>query len=85
MYAWLNVTPVWRRYLQYARQDHDLAPPEPGPQHQPVEAVVLDLPRPDAGERLAERLVHAVRVELGAFAVEHPEIVQPHPAGRRRA
>ena len=40
----LNVTPAWRRYLQYARRIDDLAPSEPRPQHQPVEAVVLDLP-----------------------------------------
>ena len=73
--------PGLAQVLAVRAQDHDLAPSEPRPQHQPVEAVVLDLPRPDAGERVAERLVDAVRVEVGAFRVEHPEIVDPHPRG----
>ena len=60
-------------------QHDDLAPADPGPQHQPVEAVILDLAGPDAGERLAEDPLDAVRLEIRAFPVQHPEIVQPHP------
>ena len=54
--------------LAVRTQDDDLAPSDPGPQHQAVEAVVLDLSRPDAGERFAELLVDAVGVEVGTLA-----------------
>ena len=60
-------------------QDDDLAPSDPRPEHEPVEAVILHFARPDAGEGVAEYPLDAVRVELRAFPVQHPEIVQPHP------
>ena len=59
-------------------QDDDLAPADPGPQHEPVEAVILDPAGPDPGEGLAEYLLDAVRFEIGAFPVQQAEVVQPH-------
>jgi hypothetical protein len=60
-----------------------LAPADPGLQHQPVEAVVLGGAGPDGFERVLERRLHVVEVEVVAVRVVEHELV--HPDGRGRA
>ena len=45
--------------LRVGPQDDDLPPGQPGPQHQPVEAVALGLPAPGRREGLAELVARA--------------------------
>ena len=64
------------RLPQIARdrpQDRDVAPAQPCPQHEAVEAVVLDLAAPDADERVLEALSHLVDVELDSAAYSTPK------------
>ena len=57
--------------------DRDLAPPEPGAEHQPVQPVVLQVAAPDHGEGLLEALAHPVGLEVGDLLVAQPEVVDP--------
>ena len=54
-----------RRLAQKARDradDRDLAPRQPGAQHQRVEPIVLELAGPDAQKRLGERVSGALEL-----------------------
>ncbi len=70
--------------LRDRAEDRDLPGGQPRRQNEAVEAVVLGLSTPGAGERILERLAHVVRLELGPFAVAQPEVVDPdrRPVGR---
>ena len=75
--------PDLQQILAVGAQDLDLAPVEPGAQHQLIEAVVLRLAAPDPQERVLEGLADLVEVELAGVDRLDPEIVQPEArAGR---
>ncbi len=61
-------------------QDLHLARAQPGEQHQPIEAVVLDLARPDPREGVVETLAGLLDVDVGAARDGHAEVVQPEVA-----
>ena len=84
MYAWLNVVPVWRRYLQYARSTLTWRQFEPGPEHEAVEAVVLGLALPHARPSVLEGLADPAGVQVACGAMDEPEVVDPErgPVGR---
>ena len=65
--------------LAVGTQHRDLAPSQPGAQHQAIEAVVLRIARPDAFEGFLELLSHPVDIDFQRLAGPHPEIVHPHP------
>ena len=70
--------------LRDRAKDRDLACGQPGREHETVEAVVLGLATPGAGECVLERLAHVVGVQLGGPVVAEPEVVDPDrwPVGR---
>ena len=63
--------------LAVGPDDDDLAPVQPGPHHQAVEAVVLDLARPDAGEGFLELFAVGLDLEGVAARFFETEIVNP--------
>ena len=70
--------------LRDRTEDRDLPSGQPRRQDEAVEAVVLGLATPGAGERILERLAHVIRLEFGPFVVAQPEVVDPdrRPVGR---
>jgi hypothetical protein len=57
--------------------DGDLAPGEPGAEHQAVVLVVLDVAAPGAEERILEGLPDPVRLQLPVALVDEAEVVDP--------
>ena len=58
-------------------QDRDLARGQPRSEDEAVEAVVLCLAAPDAGERVLKGLAQLVDVQVGAEVVQETEVVDP--------
>ncbi len=54
MYVWLKRVPTWRMYRPKRAEQRNLAPGEPGREHETVEGVVLDPPVDHGEERLLE-------------------------------
>jgi hypothetical protein len=57
-----------------------VAPVEAGAEHQPIEAVVLHLARPDARQRRVEDVAQAAELDLASSGEQHAEIMDPHGA-----
>src|SRR3546814_16563432 len=63
--------------LRIGAQHRDLAPGQAGPQHQPVEAVVLHAPVPHRREGFLERLLDPAELDVAAVAPAQREVVDP--------
>ena len=66
--------------LAAGAQHRDLAPVEPGAEHELVEAVVLRIAAPDAGERVLEIAPDLVDVDLAGLGALHREVVHREAA-----